>query len=166
LLASTAVALALGCAPAPPPDNSEEARAGIAAVNQRFMEAVEKKDAAGLAALYTEDGRVLPQGGPPVEGRAAIEQFFGGLLAAMGPVKIESVEVEGHGDTAYEQEALTFLDAAGAKVGEGKAVVIWKKVGEEWRLHRDIFNDNLPPAPPSEGAAPAGDDAAAPPTSP
>ena len=152
-------ALAVGCAPAPPADNSDEARAGIEAANRRFMELVEKKDAAGLAALYTEDARFMPQGAPPIDGRAAIQQAFEGMLQGIARVQLDTVEVEGHGDTAHEQEALTFFDASGAKVDEGKAIVIWKKVGEEWRLHRDIFNSNMPPPPPAapaEGAATEG----------
>ena len=83
------LALAVGCAPAPPPDNTAEARAGIEAVNATFMKLVAEKNAAGIAALYTEDAKVLPPNGPPVEGRAAIEQFFAGMRAGdrQGPAR-------------------------------------------------------------------------------
>jgi uncharacterized protein (TIGR02246 family) len=148
--------LALGCAPAAPPDNTEEARAGIQAVNAEFMKRVEAKDAAGIAALYTDGAKVLPPNGPPVEGRAAIEQLFAGMLPGIARVQLDTVEVEGHGDTAHELEALAFFDANGTKVDEGKAIVIWKKVGEEWKLHRDIFSSNLPPPPPAGPAAAEG----------
>jgi uncharacterized protein (TIGR02246 family) len=151
--------IVLGCAPAPAPDNSAEARAGIEAVNATFMKLVAEKNAAGLAALYTEDAQVLPPNSPPVEGRAAIEQFFAPMFQAIAKVQLDTVEVEGHGTTAHEIEALTFYDATGAKIDEGKAIVIWKKVGEEWKLHRDMFSSNLPPppppAPPADAAAPA-----------
>jgi uncharacterized protein (TIGR02246 family) len=148
------LALAVGCAPAPPPDNSAEARSGIEAVNATFMKLVAEKNAAGIAALYTEDAKVLPPNSPPVEGRAAIEQMFGGMVQGIAKLQLDTVEVEGHGDTAHELEALTFFDANGAKIDEGKAIVIWKKVGEEWKLHRDIFSSNLPP-PPAPAADPA-----------
>ena len=65
---------------------------------------------------------------------------------------------EGHGDTAHELEAIAFFDANGAKIDEAKAIVIWKKVGEEWKLHRDMFSSNLPPpapAPEADTGAPA-----------
>ena len=152
------LALALGCAPAPPPDNSAAARTGIEAVNATFMKLVAEKNAAGLASLYTDDAKVLPPNGPPVEGRAAIEQFFAAIVRGIAKVQLDTVEVEGHGDTAHEVEALTFFDANGAKIDEGKAIVIWKKVGEEWKLHRDMFSSNLPPpapAPVSDTGAPA-----------
>lgn len=148
------LALGIGCAPAPPPDNSAEARAGIEAVNATFVKLVEAKNAAGLAGLYTDTARILPPNGAPIEGHAAIEQFFAGMVQGIARVQLDTVEVEGHGDTAHEVEALTFFDADGAKIDEGKAIVIWKKVGNEWKLHRDIFSSNLPPPPP---AAPAAD---------
>jgi ketosteroid isomerase-like protein len=148
------VLLGAGCAPAPPPDNSAEARAAIEAVNATFMKLVEEKNAAGLAALYTDSARILPPNAPPIEGRAAIEDFFGAITQGIAKVQLDTVEVEGHGSTAHEVEALTFFDANGTKIDEGKAIVIWKKVGEEWKLHRDMFSSNLPPAPP---AAPPAD---------
>ena len=104
-----------------------------------------------LAALYTEDAQVLPPNSPPVKGRAAIEQFFAAILQGIAEVQLDTVEVEGHGDTAHELEALTFFDASGNKIDEGKAIVIWKKVGEDWKLHRDIFSSNLPPPAPRAG---------------
>jgi uncharacterized protein (TIGR02246 family) len=159
-LLSIALCIVLaGCAPSPPPDNSAEARTGIEAVNATFMKMVEEKNAAGLAALYTDTARIMPPNGPTVEGRAEIEEMFAGMLQGIARVQLDTVEVEGHGDTAHEIEALTFFDASGSKIDEGKAIVIWKKVGEEWKLHRDMFSSNLPPpppaAPPAEAAAPA-----------
>ena len=152
------VVLFTGCAPAPPPDNSAEARAGIEAVNATFMKLVQEKNAAGLAALYTDEARILPPNGPAIEGHAAIEQFFGGIVQGIARVQLDTVEVEGHGDTAHEVEALTFFGANGAKIDEGKAIVIWKKVDDQWKLHRDMFSSNLP-APPA--AAPPADATAA-----
>ena len=157
--------LAVACAPAEAPDTTEEARAGITAANAQFMKLVAEKNAAGLAELYTEDAQVLPPNSSPVKGRPAIEQFFAAILTGIAKVQLDTVEVEGHGGTAHELEALTFFDASGAKIDEGKAIVIWKKVGDDWKLHRDIFSSNLPPpAPPP--AAPAVEGAEnAPPTS-
>jgi ketosteroid isomerase-like protein len=36
------------------------------------------RDATGLAALFADDGFVLPNGGPPVRCRAAIQQYYTG----------------------------------------------------------------------------------------
>ena len=52
---------------------SNEIRATIAAANDTFMAAFKRGDAAGLAALYTEDGQVLPPNADFVTGKPAIE---------------------------------------------------------------------------------------------
>ena len=144
--------LAVACAPAEAPDTSDEARAGITAVNSQFMKLVSEKNAKGLSELYTLDAQVLPPNSPAIVGRPAIEQFFAAILTGIAKVQLDTVEVEGHGGTAHELEALTFFDASGKQIDQGKAIVIWKKVGGDWQLHRDIFSSNLPPPPPAPPA--------------
>ena len=65
-------------------------------------------------------------------------------------IRLEAVEVEGHGDTAYEVGRATITGADGETLDEAKYIVIWKKVGDAWKLHRDIFNSNLPLPTPEE----------------
>jgi uncharacterized protein (TIGR02246 family) len=144
-------AVALGGARPAAADASAKARSAIAAQNAKFMKLVTEKNAAGIAAMYTEDAQVLPPNSPPVKGRAAIQQFFGAILAGIPKVQIDTVELEAHGTTAHELEALKFFDAAGKQVDDGKAIVIWKKVGGEWKLHRDMFSSNRPAAPGGSG---------------
>jgi ketosteroid isomerase-like protein len=58
--------------------------------------------------------------------------------------KIEIVEVEGHGDTAIEVSTFTLHAQGGEELDAGKFIVIWKRVGGEWKLHRDIYNSSVP----------------------
>ena len=37
-------------------------------------------------------------------------------------------------------------DAEGNVADHGKFMVVWKRVGDEWKLHRDIWNTSTPPA--------------------
>ena len=81
---------------------SSEVQAAIAAVNENFMAAFNRWDAAGLADFYTENGQLLPTGSDFVTGKVAIEAF---LQEAMDrgikkTVRLETVEAEEHGDTA------------------------------------------------------------------
>lgn len=136
---------ALACAPASS-DTTEEARAGIARTNEAFMAAVEQGDAGAVAACYTENGSILPPNAPSVEGRAGIEETFAGILASgVAGLTLESTEVEGHGDSAWEVGRYELRDAEANVLDSGKYIVIWKRVGEEWKLHRDIWNSNQPP---------------------
>ena len=59
--------------------------------------------------------------------------------------KLEVVEVEGMGQTAVEVGRYALSDAEGNVLDHGNYVVIWRKVEGQWKLHRDIWNSNVPP---------------------
>ncbi|WP_080404787.1 DUF4440 domain-containing protein [Burkholderia ubonensis] len=56
-----------------------------------------------VAALHTENAKLLPANGQVISGRAAITRFWqGGMDSGFKSVKLTSVEIETYGDTAYE----------------------------------------------------------------
>ena len=124
---------------------STNIRDTIAVANDEFMAAFKRADAAGLAALYTEGGQVLPPNGDFVTGRQAIQGFWQ-VLFDMGikEAKMEIVEVEKHGDTVVEVSKFKLLADGGQVLDKGKYIVIWKQDGGRWKLHRDIFNSSMP----------------------
>jgi uncharacterized protein (TIGR02246 family) len=125
--------------------NSSNIQESIAAANNVFMETFKRGDAAGLAALYTNDGQVLPPNGDFVSGQQAIQGFWQ-VIFDMGikAAQMEIVEVEKHGDTAFEVSRFKLLGESGQVLDEGKYIVIWKRDQGQWKLHRDIFNSSLP----------------------
>ena len=146
-----ALLLIVGCA-APQQDTTDEARAGIEATNAEFMTALNQGDAAGVAACYTEDAQLMPPNGEIASGREAVQALFQEAVDAGLKIRLETVEGEGHGDTAHEVGSATVTGEDGQTIDEAKYIVIWKKVGDEWKLHRDIFNSNMPlPAPEEHG---------------
>jgi uncharacterized protein (TIGR02246 family) len=135
--------LLAGCAapPSAPVVDVEAARAEIAAVNQQFQAAFAAGDAAALAALYTGDGQLLPPNGPAVKGTDAIRDFWQGALdAGIRAVILSTRELDVLGDTATELGGYTVGLEDGQTVDEGSYVVVWKRQGEAWRLHWDIWN--------------------------
>jgi len=93
---------------------STEVRDVIVAANENFMAAFNKGDAAGLAALYTENGQLLPPNSDFLTGRQAIQTFWQGLMdMGIKSAKLEIVEVEGHGDTAIEVSKYTLQGEGG-----------------------------------------------------
>jgi ketosteroid isomerase-like protein len=58
---------------------------------------------------------------------------------------LETVEVEGHGDTAVEVGKFTLKSEGGQVLDQGKYIVIWKQEEGQWKLHRDIFNSSMAP---------------------
>jgi ketosteroid isomerase-like protein len=63
-----------------------------------------------------------------------------GITAA----KLETVEVEDHGNTAIEGGKYTLEGAGGQVLDTGKYLVIWQQEAGQWKLHRDIWNSSRP----------------------
>lgn len=124
------------------------AKAAIDASNKKFGAAVAAGSAKGIADLYTEDAQVLPPNGETVKGRPAIEKLFEAMIVSgIKGATLTAQEVEGHGDTATEVGAYSVSDAGGKELDRGKYVVVWKRVQGQWKLHRDIWNSNVPMPP-------------------
>ena len=51
---------------------------------------------------------------------------------------LETIEAEDLGDTAIEGGRYRLLVANGSVADAGKYIVIWKREGGTWKLHRDI----------------------------
>jgi ketosteroid isomerase-like protein len=124
-----------------------DVRSDIVANNRRFMEDFHRKEAASLAALYTGAGQLLPPNSPPVSGPTGIQAFWQGAMdAGIAQVTLETVDAEGHGETAIEVGRYTLLAAGGQVADAGKYLVVWKREEGAWKLHRDIWNSNGPAA--------------------
>jgi uncharacterized protein (TIGR02246 family) len=120
---------------------SSDVTAAISAANQVFMEAFARGDAAGVARLYTGDGQLLPPGGDAQAGSVAIERFWSGVMTmGIKAAELSTVEIEDHGNTAIEIGQYALAGDEGQTLDRGKYVVVWKRDGGAWKLHRDIWN--------------------------
>ena len=122
-------------------------RARIAQANERFEETFGRQDAAAMAALYTEDGQLLPAGSGIVEGTAAIGRYWQGVFdAGLTGAELETLDVfaGADGETATEVGRYR-LTGAGHDADVGKFVVIWQRTPEGWKLHRDIWTTDQAP---------------------
>ena len=137
------VLLAAGCMQAPQTDLE-----GLKAMQDVSQSAFDARDAAALAAIYAEDGELMPPNSETVIGRAAIEANLTDSLASSISVGLKDTEVYAHGDVGYKVGTYTVSDAGGATIDEGKYVEVWRHADGKWQLHRDIWNSNLPLAAP------------------
>ena len=121
-------------------------RADFATVNETFVAAVNRGDAAKMADVYTEKASLLPPNSDFVSGRSLIRGFWQGVLnMGIKGANLKTVELEEHGDSAYEVGKYALLDAKGQTLDAGKYVVIWKREQGQWKWHRDIWNSSMPP---------------------
>ncbi len=97
-------------------------------------------DAAGLAALFTEDGFALQNGQPPVRGHAAIRQAYAN---AQGPLRLRALASGEDGTVGYVIGAFAYGDGPGDM---GKFVLtLRREAGGPWRIVSDIDNTNRMP---------------------
>ncbi len=120
-------------------------RSAIDAGNQAWESAFGRGDAAGVAQVYTENGQLFPPGSDVVTGRDEIQSFWQGVMG-MGAkaVKFEPVELIHQGDIACETGRAILFGAEGQVLDRAKYLEIWQREGDQWKLHRDIWNSSLP----------------------
>ena len=134
----TAICLC-GTAPAVAQD-----KATIQSLNDKFAQAFDAGDAAAVAALYADDAVILPPGPEMMKGKSAIQKFWKGAAEQLGNGKLTTVDVKPLGSERAQEIGTFTFRTKGSQPQEitGKYVVVWEKVGGEWKLATDIWNTN------------------------
>ena len=114
-----------------------------------YLAALERSDVETIAAGFTEDGYLIPDSGPPIRGRQAINDWYRDSFAG-GPRKVtaQTLEIGADGDMAYLIGLYRLFDgftADAAVVDEGKVVDVFRrKAGKGWKKHVVIYNSYGP----------------------
>ena len=128
-------------APTPPPAPASIPLATqLARVLTDYEAAWRAGDGAALARLFDEDGYVLPNGGPPVHGRAAIQKYYKG---PGGPLVLHAFASAAEGSVGY------ILGGFSRKEGDpdvGKFTLTLRKGSDgRWLIVSDMDNGNRSP---------------------
>ena len=143
-LATALLAIAaLAACTAPPSTDSSE----LAAITEVWESNYSAGDIDALAALYTEDARLLPPNAKMEQGRDAVRAAFGGMHSAGLKLELENVEVTVFGDLGQKIGRYTLLAPDGSTFDQGKFIDLWKKVDGQWMVTSDIWNSDLPAGP-------------------
>lgn len=150
-----AAALA-GCAASPAPRPTPAGRPAaaeteaIATLARDFSAAYMRGDAAAMAALYTPDAVIFPNGAERITGREAIQRYW--TLAPGNRVtmhRITPAEVRVEGELAYDYGV---YEVSGERQGEawgpthGNYLIVWRRQPSgEWRMHLDMWNNRPRP---------------------
>jgi uncharacterized protein (TIGR02246 family) len=135
------IVMIIGCLSVGSPALAQN-KATIEKLNDVWTAAFNKGDAAAVAALYTEDAYVLPPGSAMVKGRAAIEAFWRQAAQQMSDAKLTTIDVLPLGRSAAREIGTVTLKTKSQPPQEvvGKYVVVWRKIGRDWKLATDIWN--------------------------
>ncbi len=95
------------------------------------------RDAKALAALFAEDGFVLPGGRPPVRGRDAIERYYQGHG---GPLSLRAIAYATEGSVGY---ILGGYASEKGREDNGKfTLTLRKDASGKWWIFSDMDNSN------------------------
>lgn len=139
---------------------SDADKAALRAVEDKFAGGVLAKNWAEVAGLYATNATFMPPNEPALTGPAAIQAW----MAAFPPVtafKLTVQEVDGVGDLAYVRGTydltITPPGAPGPVTDHGKFLNVNRRMADgSWKYTNDIFNSDVPAAPPPAPApAPA-----------
>ena len=109
----------------------------------KFVAAFNAGNGATVASFYSEDAALFPPGGERIDGRSAIQTFWQGAIdSGMKIDDLHAVEVDSGGDISGEVGVfiLSVPGDSGVTKIPGNYIVIWKRSGHTWQLHRDIWN--------------------------
>jgi uncharacterized protein (TIGR02246 family) len=123
---------------------SNNVATAIREARQRFMDTFAGAEAAAVAACFAEDGQLLPPNMEALRGRTAIEGRIN-HIRGMGAKRfeLESAELEGIGDAAWEAGQYVVKLGDGTVIDRGKYMAIWKPSDGAWCLHRFMSNTSL-----------------------
>ena len=127
-------------APATPPTPEQTMSEYVTAFNAR--------DAARVAALYSEDAELMPPDQPPIKGRVAIRTALLAQFAEPGTLDFLSVTSTISGQFAAITGRLTISTQTrnhGADIRAGNYLIVLRLVDRQWRIAHHMFTLPLRP---------------------
>lgn len=114
----------------------------IQEIENKWADALTKKDINALMALYADDAKRMQDGAPTLNGKAAIKAQQEKEFAKpdrFASISFQTEDVFGSGDEVTEVGTSAEKDAAG-KVSTGKYIAVFKKVDGKYLCIREIYN--------------------------
>src|SRR5262245_60748122 len=101
------------------------------------------RPSARRVAQNLEIATAFPPGSPMVQGRAAIEAMWKSMAEQVSDPKLSTLDVKPLGPSAAREIGTFSLKTKGPAPQQvvGKYVVVWEKIGTDWKLAADIWND-------------------------
>jgi ketosteroid isomerase-like protein len=116
----------------------------LAKLASEFELAYNAKDAAKIASFYADDAVIMAPGLPIIKGRPSIEAHYLREVAQGATMQVRPFESQVAGASGFEAGTVTVT--LGSRIDNGRYVLIYKRVGREWKIAYDIFNSDPPPA--------------------
>jgi ketosteroid isomerase-like protein len=105
-----------------------------------WVSAFNAGDSAALAALYAENARSVPPGGPAVTGRSRIESYWrddlgeGGVTTTLAPADAVTQGSLLHVEGTYQVKGKD-----GSELANGQYQQLWARAGRQWQIEREMW---------------------------
>jgi ketosteroid isomerase-like protein len=115
-------------------------------VTGALEQAITRHDLAASVALFSDDAQILPQHGPAVRGRQEIEAYLDDWTTPKVTYDTDTELTLVRGDLGIEQGRYRIRNVRrGSDVEDGKYLHVWRRVGNDWKLYRIIYNTDVAP---------------------
>lgn len=126
----------------PPSRSITDDRRAVEATVHRYVEATNSGDAEALAQLYEDDAVLLPPDHQPVEGRAAIGEFW--RQGTDEGLEVTTLRLDVDGGIGYLVAQYTLPETDEEPADYGKTVMCLKRQRDgSWKVTADIWNSSV-----------------------
>ena len=165
IVAAGALIALVACSQEPSREAEEKAVRDQAA---KLAALIGNRDAAGVAAMYADDGVFMPPNAPEVKGKDDLTRAWQAMFETPGfsfQVSTDKVVLGSGADLATDTGHYRYSASTGAAAvsDKGKSVLNWVKRGDEWKILAHAYSSDAPIMPPTPTVPP---DAMAPATAP
>ncbi|HKU61556.1 MAG TPA: SgcJ/EcaC family oxidoreductase [Gemmatimonadales bacterium] len=141
LFLAASAGLLPGCSASSDESPTADRKAVEATVN-RYVEATNKGDAQALAQLYEDDAVLLPPDHQPVEGRAAIGEFW--RQGTDEGLEVTTLRLDVEGGLGYLVGQYTLPETDEEPADSGKTVMCLRRQPDgSWKVTADIWNSSV-----------------------
>ncbi len=129
----------------------DSVKEAITANNKLYGESFATNDSAKFVNSYTSDACIYVSNMPKMCGPQPITAFFNGAYKmGIRNLILTTSEVTGGAEAVAETGSYELHADKGQVIDKGKYIVIWKEENGKWKMHRDIWNTDMPAtAPPA-----------------
>jgi uncharacterized protein (TIGR02246 family) len=123
-------------------------QSAVEAAHDEYIESLNWGDAEEIAAIYTDNAKLLPPNSKIVIGRQAIQSYWQqNRNTEITDVEHERLETAVRDDIAYilGNFSLSFQPTDGITIKiDGKYLLIWKYQAGSWKISVDMWNTDFP----------------------
>jgi uncharacterized protein (TIGR02246 family) len=130
------------------PADDNATREAVGKVRSTWKDLADKKDSAGVAALYSDDAVLVGTNIPPANGRAEIQTRLGQMFGASSVGSIDSKETVVSGDVGYDygtfHQTITPPKGKAMEVDGTYIVTLHKQADGSWKITHHMSNVQPP----------------------